>query len=127
MDRRARASRTTAKLGAMIALALRRGLLALADAAVPPQLVLFERGAGIAATELLPAAARLRVADHLAAGPRTALELARACGADEDALFRALRALAALGVFRLRADGRFENNRLSAAMRSDVEGTMREF
>lgn len=108
------------------ALALRRHLLALADAAVPPQLALFERGLGVATTQLLRAAARMRIADRLAAGPLGAAELARACGADEDALFRALRALAALGTFRLRADGRFQNNRLSRALRSDAPGTARD-
>ncbi len=119
--------RSLPRLRDLAALALRRHLLALADAVVPPQLAIFERGLGLAATQLLGAAARLRIADQLEEGPRTAAELARACGADEGALFRALRALAALGVFRLRADGRFESNRLSRAMRSGAPGTMRDF
>jgi O-methyltransferase domain len=115
------------RLRSRAALALRRRLLALADAVVPPHLVLFERGAGVAATQLLRAAARLRLADRLEAGPRTADELAAEAGVDPDALFRCLRALAALGVFALRRDGRFAANRLSRAMRSGDRGTMRDF
>ncbi len=115
------------RLAVRAALALRRGLLALADAVAPPQLVLFEEAAGLARAELLHAVARLGVADLLGAGPRTARELAAAAGCHEDALFRALRALAAVGVFRLRRDGRFQNNRISEAIRSDAAASMREF
>ncbi|MFL5263249.1 MAG: methyltransferase [Anaeromyxobacteraceae bacterium] len=114
-------------LAARAALGLRRRLLALADAVVPPQLALFERGMGVAQTQLLRAAVRLGVADRLKEGPRSAGDLARACGVSEDALFRALRALAALGVFELGADGRFANNRLSLALCADALGSVADF
>ena len=114
-------------LAARAALALRRRLLALADAVVPPQLALFERGMGVAQTQLLRCAVRLGVAERLRGGPRSAADLARACGVSEDALFRALRALAALGVFELRADGRFANNRLSLALRAGARGSFADF
>ncbi len=107
-------------------MALRRRLLALADAVVPPQLALFEHGTGLDRTQLLHVAARLRIADLLATGPRTAAGLAQETSSDPDALHRALRALAALGIFSLRKDGRFENNRLSAALRSGVPASMRD-
>jgi hypothetical protein len=115
------------RFSARAALALRRRLLALADAVVPPHLALFERGMGVAQSHLLRAAARLGVADRLLQGPRAADDLARDCGVNPDALFRALRALAALGVFALRSDGRFANNRLSLAMRSGAHGTLADF
>ena len=120
-----RAGTGPARLAFRAALALRRRLLALADAAVPPQLVLFEQGMGLARTQLLHVAARLGIADHLEAGPLTADTLARETGADPDALFRALRALAAGGVFTLLPGGRFENNRASRALRADGPGSMR--
>ena len=44
-------------------------------------------------------AAKLRVADHLKDGPRTAEELAAAAGVAPRPLYRALRALAGTGVF----------------------------
>jgi hypothetical protein len=125
IDRPFRAGTVPARLANRAALALRRRLLALADAAVPPQLVLFEQGMGVARTQLLHVAARLDIADHLEAGPLTADALARETGADPDALFRALRALAAGGVFRLLRDGRFENNRASRALRAGAPGSMR--
>jgi hypothetical protein len=43
--------------------------------------------------------AKLKVADQLKAGPRPVSELAKAVGANEDALFRVMRALASVGVF----------------------------
>ena len=127
IDRSSRVRTVPARLAIRAALALRRRLLALADAAVPPQLVLFEQGMGLARTQLLHLAARLGLADRLEGGPRTAEALAREAGADPDALFRALRALAAGGVFELRPDGRFENNRASRALRAEAPGSMRSF
>ncbi len=115
------------RLLARAALAARRGLLALADAIVPPQLALFEQGAGLARTQLLHVAARLRIADLLHAGPRAAADLAREIGVHPDALHRALRALASSGVFRLLPDGRFANTRLSSALMAGTPASMRDF
>jgi SAM-dependent methyltransferase len=72
-------------------------------------------------------AARLAVADHLAGGPRTADDLARASQSDAPTLHRLLRMLASAGVFREGADGRFENTPLSETLRSDAPGSMRGF
>ncbi len=47
----------------------------------------------------LEAIAKLGVAEHLAAGPRSIAELARATETDEEALYRVLRALAREGLF----------------------------
>ncbi|MCU1281252.1 MAG: methyltransferase, partial [bacterium] len=109
-----------------VVLALRKTLLALAHAMVPAEVRLFELAVGVAPTKLLHVVAKHRVADHLADQPRTALELVERTGLDADALHRTLRALAHLGVFRLRGDGRFENNRLSAALCDGRLGRMRE-
>jgi hypothetical protein len=108
-------------------LALRRALLRLADAVVPAQLALFEKAWGVGATGLLHVAARLGVADALAAGPRRAEELAAELGVDADALHRTLRALAGGGVFALDAEGRFSNTRLSQVLRRGSAGSMRDF
>ena len=112
------------RLAVRAALSLRRRLLALADAVVPPQLALFEQAMGVGRTQLLRAASQLRLADRLEAGPRTAEDLAREVDADPDAVHRVLRALASGGVFALRPDGRFENNHLSRALRADAPGSM---
>jgi hypothetical protein len=47
----------------------------------------------------LGAVAQLRIPDHLADGPRSAADLAARTGANEDAIYRVLRALSMVGVF----------------------------
>jgi O-methyltransferase/methyltransferase family protein len=55
---------------------------------------------GYRVTQLLYVAAKLEIADLLGEGPKTSDELASATGVQADALYRVLRALASLGVFR---------------------------
>ncbi|HXQ24813.1 MAG TPA: methyltransferase [Candidatus Acidoferrales bacterium] len=74
----------------------------------------------------LYAAAKLKIADLLAAGPKPVSELARASRANEGALYRILRALASLGVFRETALCTFANTPLSETIRSDVAGSARD-
>ena len=62
---------------------------------------------GFVTTQLLYVAAKLGVADALAAGPRTGAELAEAVGADAGVLTRVLRGLAVEEVVDELADGRF--------------------
>lgn len=64
-------------------------------------------------------AATLRVADHIAAGLRTAAELAPVVQADPDALERLLGYLAVRGVFTQDEDGRFSLTDLGQALRAD--------
>ena len=58
-------------------------------------------------------AAKLRIADHLKDGPRAAEELAAAAGVAPRPLYRVPRALAGVGVFAHKADGRFRLNPLA--------------
>jgi O-methyltransferase domain/Dimerisation domain len=74
---------------------------------------------GVAATQLIGAAARHGVADLIDAGPLTADEIAARTGTHAGAMFRVLRALVALGLFTLDDDGRFGNNELSESLRSE--------
>lgn len=55
---------------------------------------------GYILSNCLGAATKLRVANHLKDGPRPIAELAAATATNEDALYRTLRALASVGVFR---------------------------
>lgn len=64
-------------------------------------------------------AATLRVADHIAAGLRTARELAPVVRADPDALERLLSYLAVRGVFDRDEGGRFSLTGLGEALRED--------
>ena len=62
-------------------------------------------------------ATTLRVPDHLASGPRSAADLAKATGAREDALYRILRTLASAGVFEETTPRTFVNNASSEILR----------
>lgn len=73
---------------------------------------------GYRATQLVALAARLEIADRLADGPLTAEELARATATQPDALYRALRALASLGVFEELDGQRFALTPLSERLRA---------
>jgi O-methyltransferase domain/Dimerisation domain len=64
-----------------------------------PTMHVFQLATGYVISTALQLAVQVGVADHLAAGPRTAQQLAAATGTNEDALYRVLRALASVGVF----------------------------
>ncbi|MCA1694146.1 MAG: acetylserotonin O-methyltransferase, partial [Actinobacteria bacterium] len=74
-------------------------------------------------SQMVHVAARLRLADHLADGPRTADELAQATGTHARSLYRLLRALASVGIFSEDQDQRFSQTPLSEGLRRDVPGS----
>lgn len=76
-------------------------------------------------TTAIMAAAEFGLPDTLAAGTRTAAELADELGADEARLGRFLRTLTAAGVVVRAGDGRFALGPLGEPLRSDVAGSLR--
>jgi 2-polyprenyl-3-methyl-5-hydroxy-6-metoxy-1,4-benzoquinol methylase len=80
---------------------------------------------GFRLSAALNVAADLGISDLLASGPRTVAELAAAASADEDTLRRLLHALATVGVYDERGDGRFALTELGEGLRSDVPGSLR--
>jgi SAM-dependent methyltransferase len=72
-------------------------------------------------------AARLGVADQLTAGPRSSDDLARAVGAQPQALHRVLRMLASIGIFSQPDPGVFALTPLGETLRSDTPGSLRYF
>jgi hypothetical protein len=74
---------------------------------------------GFADTRCLHEAARLRIADRLADGPRPVAELAAEAGVDADALWRVLRRLVALEVFTAQAPGQVGLGPLGELLRED--------
>jgi hypothetical protein len=80
---------------------------------------------GYLTTQLLAVAARLGVADVLAAGPLTGAEVAAEVGAAAGPMTRVLRGLALDGVLDERPDGRFALTEVGAALRDGVPGSMR--
>jgi hypothetical protein len=89
----------------------------------PPHAILFEISFGAWTSKLLTEVVRLDVPDALAAGPMSASELvARGVKANSQALHRALRACAAVGIFTEDTTGRFGATRLSALLTRDTPG-----
>jgi hypothetical protein len=79
----------------------------MAEHEMPPEAAVMQLVTNLWATQAVATFARMRISDHLAAGARTAPELAAAVGATPDALFRLLRAVASAGVLSADRDGRF--------------------
>lgn len=76
--------------------------------------------------QALYAAAALRLPDHITAGHTTAEQLAKAAGADPDALERLMRLLTAMGLFEGTADGGYRPTAVSTLLRSDHPRSMRD-
>ena len=77
---------------------------------------------GFRAFQMVATACRLQLPDLLAAGPKTADELAAQTGTHPPSLRRMLRGLSAWGVFAETPDGRFVPTVLSDQFRSDRPG-----
>jgi hypothetical protein len=86
---------------------------------------LFQMATGYWVSQAIYVAARLGIADVLAAGPKSGQELAVVTGADRESLYRLLRALCAMGVFQTLAADRFALAPLGEALRSEVPGSLR--
>ena len=82
---------------------------------------------GYQATQSIHVAAVLGVADHLSATPVGIDALADAVNADHAALYRLLRALAALGVFREHEDRTFSIAPMGVWLRSDADPSIRHW
>ena len=80
---------------------------------------------GYMASSALYVAIALNVPDELAGGPKDVSALARACGANEDALYRVLRLLASMGMFAEQSPRKFALTPASDLLRKDVPGSLR--
>ena len=82
-------------------------------------------GTGHWLAQLIYTAANIRLADHLAAGPRSAAELAAATATNPRALHRFMRTLASFGLLKHEPEERFALAPLGDALRSDAPGAAR--
>ena len=93
-----------------------------------PNLAFFKqmfRGAWI--TQAIWVAAELGIADLVADGPQTVDDLARKTNTQTEALYRLLRALASVGIFKQDESSRFSSTPLAELLRSDTPGSQRSF
>ncbi len=94
---------------------------------LPPSVTLQRLMAGTWVAHAISLAARLGIPDLLAEGAKDSPELARVTGTHPPSLYRVLRALASVGIFREADDGRFELTPLAEPLRSGVPGSLRAF
>ena len=90
-----------------------------AAAALPPEAQLMQLTSGCLVAPAVYVVTKLRIPDILKDGPMTSSQLAEKTATDPDALYRALRATASVGVFEERADRVFANSPLSDTLRED--------
>jgi hypothetical protein len=93
-------------------LRLRAGLIKLTNAITPPEVMVLEKVTGVAVTMAIAAFVKHYV-PLLDEGPISAEDAARRLGRDPDATFRFLHFVASGGFVTMRADRRFEHNRVS--------------
>ena len=96
-----------------------------AHASTPPPIALYQMAIGHYLSRALALAAKLRLADLLADGPRPVGALAEATGTHAPSLNRVLRLLASAGVFTEEDGGRFALTDLGALLRTGVPFSMR--
>lgn len=91
----------------------------------PPAALLMNMVVGRWVAQAISAAAELGFADALRDGPLTPDAIATRIGAHGPSVYRLLRALASLDIFREDEDGRFHHTPLSEPLRSGVPGSLR--
>jgi hypothetical protein len=90
----------------------------------PPQAVLSQMINGYWITGTIHAAAKLDLATAIGDAPRAIGEVAASVGADVEALYRLMRALAGIGIFAEGPERTFSHTPLSLALRPGVPGSM---
>jgi hypothetical protein len=87
--------------------------------------VLMQMMTGFWVSQSIYTVAKLGVADQLKEGPQSVADLARRLNAHEENLYRVMRALASLGIFREAEDRVFELTPVAALLDSDSPNSMR--
>lgn len=93
---------------------------------IPPQAQLMNLVGGSFISQAVYVAAKLGIADLLAKNAKTAADLARETGMHERSLYRLLRTLASVGVFRETEPKFFENTPVSETLLSDAPENLRD-
>ncbi|HEU4889198.1 MAG TPA: methyltransferase [Thermoanaerobaculia bacterium] len=91
-----------------------------------PHEVMLQMMMGMFVSQILGAVAQLGIPDKLAGGPLPIEELATACGADRDALYRLLRAASTAGALTESGDKHFGLTPIGETLRSNVPGSLRD-
>lgn len=96
-----------------------------ATPSLPPHVQLIEMGSAYWTSRIVYTAAKLGLPDQLAAGPKSATELAGPLSVHGPSLHRFMRALASLGLLTEGESGRFALTPLGAALKTGASGSAR--
>ncbi len=91
----------------------------------PPPVQMIQMITGFWTSCCIYAAAKLNIADMLAAGPKTLNDLAEKTSTHAPSLYRLMRALCSVGIFMENEKGEFEINALGSTLQSDIPGSMK--
>jgi hypothetical protein len=91
---------------------------------MPPQALIMQIASGAMLTQALGVAAELKIADLIGDGEKDADALAAATDTHSRSLYRVLRSLASIGVFRETSPWTFVNTPPSQTLRTDLPGSM---
>lgn len=91
----------------------------------PPPVQMMQMITGFWTSCCIYAAAKLNLADHIKDKPQTADQLAEKSHSDAASLYRVLRALSSVGVFKENEQQQFELTPLGKTLQSDVPGSMK--
>jgi hypothetical protein len=97
----------------------------LSDPSLPPPLVMLQILLGRWVSHAVGVAARLNLADHVAAGKEHVDDLAEATGTHAESVYRVMRALASVGVFTEKEPRRFANTMLSEMLQANNPFSLR--
>ena len=99
----------------------------MADAgpAVPPHVEMIRMATAYWLSSLVYTAANIGLADHLADGAKSAVDLAGLTGMNPRALHRFMRTLASFGILTLNRDDTFSLTDLGATLKKDAPGSAR--
>jgi hypothetical protein len=90
------------------------------DNNLPPKIIMSQMIFGFVVTKVIYCVAKLNIADALAAqGPMNCSALAAKSGVHEESLYRLMRALASIGIFREDQNGNFSMTPLAECLRDD--------
>jgi len=92
----------------------------------PPYAVVLKMLTGSWVAQAVGAAARLRLADHVASGPKPLADIAGAAGVPAPSAARLLRTLASLGVFSEPTPGHYGPTPISECLRTGGQNSLRE-
>ena len=95
------------------------GILSFANRLSPPFVQVITLAGGAWTTQIIYAAAKLGIADLLGNGPKSADALARETGSNPEAIYRLLRALASVGIFKETSDRMFELTPLAETLQKN--------